>query len=154
MNQSITNQVQTTSIQEESFDLMQMEVSKSVASTRNIGEEGVCTIINSSQNGNKRLMLSSTVHREIGAPSTVKIGFLDEAIVMGEVLPIDTPNSFEFRGKGNSNSKRIIYNAALVQEVTEKYELDYSNGRTSITFPKVIYQDYEGYKLAIIKVKK
>lgn len=135
------------------FDLSNMEVLDAAPKESVFGEGGALTIVNSAQNGNKRVMLSSKVHKELGAPDSIKVGFLSNTFVMGEHLDNGLNLTYKFRGKGKENSKRIIYNSDLVNRLTEKYSLDYSNGKVSTTFKEVRYKEIDGSKVAFIKMK-
>ena len=135
------------------FDLSSMEVLNAIPKQSAFGEEGVLTVINSAQNGNKRVMVAGKVHKELGYPMSIKVGFLENVFVMGEHLDNGLDVSYEFKGKGKENSKRIIYNSDLVNKLTEKYALDYNNGKVSATFKEVRYREINGSKVAFIKMK-
>lgn len=132
---------------EEVINLLELKPTKSKPSKKLFGEEGVCTIVNSKQNGNKRIVLSSKVLDEIGNPIEVEVGIMPNGIAISSSLPIET-NVFQVRKQG---AKKVIYSGALVAELTNEFNLDYST-RTSITFNQVRYEKVEGNIVAVIQI--
>lgn len=130
----------------EEVDFSDFVSSQSEASGKSMGEAGVLSIVNSDKNG-RRITISKEVLAKLGYPAVVQISFTETAIAIGEELP-SNDNYFNVRKYG---AKGVIYSTHLVQEVVEKFDLDYSN-RVSITFHKVTYTKIEGVKVAIITV--
>ncbi|MFQ9697343.1 MAG: hypothetical protein ACLRY5_10990 [Zhenhengia sp.] len=130
----------------EDINLSDVERTKSKHSERSIGDAGVLTIVNSKKNG-KRLSLAGEVIETLQCKEKVQIGLVGKGIA---VFPLGKQDLEEFRLK-KEGSKHIIYSGPLVQEITERYKLDYSN-RTCITFPKVAYKEQDGIKFAYIKI--
>ena len=130
------------------IDWSSLKATKSKAVEKVNGEEGVCTIVNCKKNGNKRISLVSKLLDTIGNPDVIQVGIMPNGIAIAEELPIDA-NKFPVKKLG---AKKVIYAGALVEEITEEFNLDYSN-RTSITFQKVEYDNVNGYKVALITIQ-
>lgn len=129
--------------------LQNLEGSKSEHNSKSTSEAGVVTVINSERNG-KRIEICNSVMTALGNPPTLNVGFIEGTMVMGESLP-NCNNDYTLRQQGK---KAVIYNAGLVQEVTEHFNLDFSNGRVSRTLPYVDYMDTDVCKVAIISFRK
>ena len=114
--------------QEQQYNLENFKASKSKQKSVIKINQGVATIINTEKSG-KRIVFSNN------------------AIAVGERLP-DNQNFLSIK---YSKTKGTIYSAGIVNELTEMYQLDFSN-RTSITFSEVNYTTYENYKVAIITI--
>lgn len=107
---------------------------------------GAMTIVNSKDNG-KRITISKGSMEYIGNPESVEIGFTEDGIVIGDKLP-ENGERFTLRKVG---SKAVIYSAQLVKEITELFELDFSN-RVSITFTDAEHIEME-YPMVKINIK-
>ena len=106
--------------------------------------KGVCTVINSKQNG-RRVILSKETMDCLKNPTKLEVGFTEDGIVIAEKLP---ENGVEFSIKKNGN-KMVIYSSALVEEITELFNLDFSN-RVSITFTEA--EEYGDLDSIIVKI--
>lgn len=123
-----------------SFD----EIIPSISNPVNrIPEAGVMSVVNS-KNG-KRVSIAKDVIESIGQPASIQVGFIDTRIVVGEYLG-EAYTSYTLKKQG---AKHIIYNKDLVEQVTNHYQLDFTN-RTSVTFPKATYQRRDEMRVAII----
>ena len=76
------------------------------------------------------------------------MSFSGDKIAIGEQLP-NNDNYIKIKAL---KSKGVIYSAEIVKEITDIYELDFSN-KTSITFLDVEYVKYEENVVAIITVE-
>ena len=132
--------------QEQQYNLENFKASKSKQKSVIKINQGVATIINTEKSG-KRIVFSNNVMEELGNPPKILISCSDNAIAVGERLP-DNQNFLSIK---YSKTKGTIYSAGIVNELTEMYQLDFSN-RTSITFSEVNYTTYENYKVAIITI--
>jgi len=112
-----------------------------------IPEAGILSVINST-NG-KRVVISPQVIDNIDNPSIVQIGYSDQAIAIGSHLGV----GFTSYPLNKSGAKSIIYRTELVKQITENYDLDFTN-RTSITFADVMYHKNNGHTVALISVKR
>jgi hypothetical protein len=130
----------------EDFNLDEIIPVKTKVVNRMIGEPGVITIINSKKNG-KRIIFAGAAIDKLGNPSKLQVVFWQNGIVVGEVLP----KADQFFPVKESGNKGIVYSGGLVQEITSKFNLDFSE-RVSITFPKVAYKDMDGHTLAFFKL--
>lgn len=136
---------------EEVLDVIDWSVlkpTKSKASEKVGGEAGICTIVNSKQNGNKRIALAQKLLDEIDNPEVVQVGIMPIGIAIGAKIPTEA-STFTVRKLG---AKKVLYAGALVEEITQEFELDYSR-RTCITFQKVKYDTVGGYKVALIIIQ-
>jgi hypothetical protein len=121
---------------------------KSSDKSRTKSVKGVASAINSKANG-KRFTLSKELMELLGNPESVEIGFTDIGIVLSKKLP---ENGAEFRIRKCGN-KGVIYSSSLVQEITEQFDLDFSD-KVSITFVDAEELEVEGdYKVFEIKIK-
>jgi hypothetical protein len=130
----------------EDFSIDDLIPVKTKVVKRMIGEPGVITIINSKKNG-KRIIFASAVMDKLGNPSKLQIVFWQNGIVVGAMLP----KADQFFPVKESGNKGIVYSGGLVQEITSKFNLDFSE-RVSITFPKVAYKDMDDQTLAFFKL--
>lgn len=129
------------------YDLGNFQPALSKVTNRSELKAGVISIVNS--NCGKRITLSKKLMDELSNPSKVAISFSDEVIAIGEKL-INNNNQLIIKVSG---TKGIIYSAGIVSEITERYDLDFSN-RTSITFSEVEYIEVDGNTVAMISVDK
>lgn len=120
--------------------------SKSSSITRTSTGEGVISIINSQKNG-KRLALSDQLLSKLNYPSTIQVSFTESELVIGESIPKCT-NSYNINTSGK---KGLVYATALVLEICDTFNLDFSN-RTSMTFDQVIYQKIGEISIARITI--
>lgn len=132
--------------QEQQYSLENFKASNSKQKSVIRSNQGVATIINTEKNG-KRIVFPKDVIEELGNPPKILISCSDNAIAVGERLP-DNQNFLSIK---YSKTKGNIYSAGTVNELTEMYQLDFSN-RTSITFSEVKYTTYENHKVAIITI--
>ncbi|MDR7871335.1 MAG: hypothetical protein RIN55_10765 [Tissierellaceae bacterium] len=129
------------------FDFSKLRASKSKSESKSYYGEGKITIINSENNG-KRITIAREPIEELGNPNSLQIGFLEDSLVIGPKLP-ENEISYNLRKSG---AKSVIYSSDLVKEITEEYNLDYSNGRVSITFGDVEYTKIGQDMVMIVKV--
>lgn len=107
--------------------------------------KGVCTVINSKQNG-RRVILAKETMDYLKNPTKLEIGFTEDGIVIAEKLP---ENGVEFPIRKNGN-RIVIYSSGLVEEITELFNLDFSD-RVSITFTEA--EKYDNLDNPIVKIK-
>lgn len=106
---------------------------------------GVCTVINSKKNG-KRVILKKEIMDYLKNPAKIEVGFTEDGIVIAEKLP---ENGVEFSIKKMGN-RMVIYSSELVKEITQLFNLDFSN-RVSITFTES--EKYDDLDNPIVKIK-
>lgn len=85
--------------------------------------QGIVTLIYSKDG--KRIVLSKDLVQELVIKDKVKIGFLDEALIIGRELP-NVKQSYPV--KALSRGKKVIYSAQLTQEILERLKLDLRGG--------------------------
>lgn len=129
-------------------DLSNFCPSQSTSIAQAAGEAGVISIINSQKNG-KRLIISSDLMERLNQPAKVKVAFHEGTLAMSEQLPT---NGHAFVVK-KSKRKGNVYAAALIDEITKEFGLDFNN-HVSITFYECHYGQFNGFPVAIIKISE
>ena len=124
-------------------DLNQFKASESKTVNRNNNGEGIMSVVNAKTG--KRITLSRQLMDKLNNPEKIVISFNDNKIA------IQLPNNVNCLSIKHYKSKGILYSAGIVNEITCKYNLDFSN-KTSITFSDVEYITYEKDIVAIITV--
>lgn len=122
---------------------------KSVSSMniiRTIGKAGAISVVNADTG--KRITIAKECYSAIGNPSKVQFALTDNSLIIGEKV-LEDNNDFNVKV---SNGKAIIYSSALVKEITENFNLDFSN-KTSLTFSDVQYSNTDGVEIMIVKIK-
>lgn len=100
------------------------------------------SVINTEKNG-KRITLSSSLYQELEKPNKMNI-FLDENTII--LVLAET-------GPTVSKKGRCIYCTKIVEDITKKFNLDYSNV-TSHSFSAKLENDEEtNQKFAIVKIQ-
>lgn len=79
----------------------------------------------------------------------VQVSYSDDAIAIAKELP-GNDNYFNVK---ISNNKGNIYSAGLVSEITELYDLDFTD-KVSITFNQIQYESIQGIDVAIVTIKQ
>ncbi|MTV49617.1 hypothetical protein GJ688_11575 [Heliobacillus mobilis] len=108
---------------------------------------GVLSVINTKKNG-KRITLSSELMARLNDPETVQFAFREDQIAIAEKLP-NNETSFGLKRCG---SRSIVYAAKLVEEVTQRFQIDFCE-RTTYTFQDVIFTEFDGYPVAVVSVR-
>jgi len=129
--------------QQRNYNLDMFQPSATQIVSRGNLKLGAMTVVNSKCG--KRITISKEVMNKLNNTSNIAISFSDERIAVGEYLP-NNNNQITLKMVGK---KGVIYSAGLVTEITEKYQLDFTN-RTSITFSEIDYIEDEGATIAII----
>lgn len=96
----------------------------------------------------KRLTLNRKLNDKLGCPETLQIGMLEEGILLGEELSLDGEN-YTVR-QNEKNGTACIYNAELIWEIIEAYELEFEN--TSRTFSEIHYYKQDGVRVALVTI--
>ncbi|EJL46611.1 hypothetical protein T458_06045 [Brevibacillus panacihumi W25] len=131
----------------EDVDLSDITPSVCHQQGRSVGKAGVMSIVHS-KNG-MRVALSQELMERLHHPKTVQIGYGEDRIAVSAYLG-DQFTSYSMRESG---TKSIIYRSELVKQITDRYDLDFSN-RTSITFSDVTYKGQGKNTVAFIHVKE
>ena len=122
------------------------EDNKMVIRNKGIDEAGVMSIV-SAKTG-KRIVISKEIMEKLNKPERIVMSFAEDKIAIGEQLP----NNDNYINIKVLKSKGVVYSSGIVKEITDLYELDFSN-KTSITFLDVEYVKYEENVVAIITVE-
>ena len=121
-----------------------IEPSEAEQTQRTGFEAGVWTLINSKRNG-KRSVHSADLIESLGNPESLQFSYIPGKVLIGENLK-GVDRRFKLKKYGK---KFVIYAASLVEEITKKLDLDYSD-RVSITFTDVEYIENNGTVIAVI----
>ena len=95
-----------------------------------------------------RISLTNGLYSELGSPKTIQFSScIDEEqrlLFLGEKLP-----NVNISYTPTHTNKAIVYNAGLVKQITEEFDLCYDDV-TSKSFKDIDFQDVDGYVVAII----
>ena len=94
----------------------------------------------------KRVTMPQKMYDKLKAPEIVQIALLDEDILIGEVVPKCSESHIV---KQKSNGGVCIYSTKLVNRISEKYQLDFSEC-SSMTFSDVEYCKNDGKRIAVV----
>lgn len=97
----------------------------------------------------KRITFDPTLIEDLGLEETLQVGYNNRQLLLGSNLSPNYKNR-KFRKQG---AKYVLYDAALIQELIQNFNLDYSEV-TSQTFDDVTYKQHQGTKVALITIKK
>ncbi|MGJ9385238.1 hypothetical protein [Salipaludibacillus sp. CF4.18] len=114
-------------------------------STRANGGGGFSLIYS---NNGKRAVLNASFLDMLSHPTTVQFAYSDDVLAIGTYLDERNTN-YTLRKSGKNGA---IYNAALVKELIDQYELDFSE-RTSLTFPIMKTQELDNEVIVFINMK-
>ncbi|SDM42742.1 hypothetical protein [Sediminibacillus halophilus] len=129
-------------LKRDSLDVTKFEASTCTDKNRSVRKGGVTVVY--SDNG-KRLSLNTSILEQLSDLTSVQIAYSDKLIAIANYLGESNTN-YALKKNGKSNA---IYNAVLVKEIIERYNLDYSN-RTSLTFPVYKVQETDKGKVVYI----
>ncbi|MBU5353191.1 hypothetical protein KQI74_12905 [Paenibacillus barcinonensis] len=113
--------------------------------SRAISKRSVLSVVNH-KNGT-RIAVDGQVIEVIGASERIQVALNDKGIAIGEGFA-DEYNYFPLKKAAN---KAIIYSSPLVKEITEAFNLDFSNV-SSISFHDVEYLKVGSHTVAFIKM--
>lgn len=144
--------IESTTVNNNDDDSMQafmqeFQPSQSKSISRNISKPGVLSIVNP-KNNTRVIILSKALMEGINNPKEVQVALGSTGIALAERLP----NCASGHKIGKNGKRDVIYCAPLIQEIADKYALDYSD-RSCLTFHEVEYKSINGYPVAIIKIQ-
>lgn len=113
---------------------------------RSLATKGVFTLVKA-KTGN-RVVISKEANEYLQNLNTLQFSYNEDSLIIGTKLP-NNNNNFNVKAYKN---KSIVYSVPLVREISEKFQLDFSD-RTSMTFHEAEYTSYEGSPVLIIKIK-
>ena len=107
------------------------------------------SVVNSNGNG-KRITLSKALVEKLELDGSVSFIPLKEerVILMAKELPFPSASTIEL----TSGDKRIAYNADAVKLLVDEFDLDYSGGRTSMSFNHIDFNVHDGITIATIEI--
>lgn len=116
-------------------------------------EQGILTVVNASSSGcGMRLVISNRLREDLRLTDTIQIALSEDGkfLYVGKCISTEATN-YRLRNikKGNPNSKLVLYNSAVVQELSSKMQLDFSD-KVSITFKGIRYLQENGEMIAKI----
>ena len=131
-------------IKESTLDAFIPSISRAVANKSTRG--GGLSIVNAKTG--KRVSINKKIMDYLKIEDKIQFAFSDNEIAIGKELP-NNKNYFNIKvSKGTG----IVYCSELVFEITDLYNLDFSD-RTSITFDNIQYQSIQGVNVVVVKVR-
>lgn len=117
-----------------------------VTSTGGGGKYSI-SVVNSDGNG-KRITLSKALIQRLGLEGSVSLLPLKDhgVLMLAKELPFARASTIQL----NSKDGRIAYNADAVHLVVTTFALDYSNGRTSLSFNDIEFMEEDGMEIAVV----
>lgn len=106
------------------------------------------SVVNSDGNG-KRVALSKALFEKLQLEGSVCMLPLAEenVLLLAKEMPFPSTSKIELTSK---KDPRIIYNADVVALLVKTFGLDYSNGRTSLSFNQIEFEEHEGVTFAAV----
>lgn len=106
------------------------------------------SVVNSDGNG-KRMTLSKALLEKLELEGYVCMLPLAEEniLLLAKDMPFPSASKIELTSK---KDPRIIYNADAVELLVKTFNLDYSNGRTSLSFRQIEFEEHEGVTYAAV----
>ena len=108
--------------------------------------KGIITIVNAERKNNgNRITFSTELQRDLKLSDEVQIAIAEDgsSLMIGVMLD-EEQKTYKLRRlkKGNSNSRLVLYNKKVVEEITKKMNLQFEN-KVSITFYGIEYIETE-----------
>ncbi len=108
--------------------------------------KGIITIVNAERKNNgNRITFSKELQRDLKLSDEVQIAIAEDgsSLMIGVMLD-EEQKTYKLRRlkKGNSNSRLVLYNKKVVEEITKKMNLQFEN-KVSITFYGIEYIETE-----------
>jgi hypothetical protein len=118
--------------------------------------KGVATLVNAQRTGcGQRLVLSKQLQESLEIVDTIQILVSNDgnSLLLGTNIS-DKATNYNLRKikKNNPNSKLVLYNSSVVNEITRKMHIPFEEN-VSVTFYGVEYFEHEGKTLAEITLK-
>lgn len=112
---------------------------------------GVLTIINASAKGNgMRIVFSKQLEEDLSLTDKIQLAVSKDGkslYVGAELDASQTCYSLRRLKKDESKSKLVLYNSAVIKEITEKLNLSFED-RVGITFYRIEYLEIENSRVA------
>lgn len=118
--------------------------------------KGVATLVNAQRKKcGQRLVISAQLVNDLEIVDTVQILISNDgkSLLLGKNISEKATNyKTLLLNKDNPNGRRVLYNSAVVKEITRKMNLSFEE-TVSVTFYGVQYFEHEGKILAEISLK-
>lgn len=118
--------------------------------------KGVATLVNAQRTGcGQRLVLSKQLQESLEIVDTIQILVSNDgnSLLLGtNISNKATSYKMRFLRANDPNSKLVLYNSAVVNEITRKMNLSFEE-TTSVTFYGVEFFDLEGKTVAELTLK-
>lgn len=107
------------------------------------------SVVNSTGNG-KRITLSKALAEKLDLDGSVSmLPLQSEGVLMvAKELPFASASNIEL----TSSDKRTAYHAGAVKLLVDSFNLDYSGGKTSMSFNDVEFTEHNGETVAIVTI--
>ena len=112
---------------------------------------GAITIVNAEgKNNGNRIMFSKELEKDLELNNEVQIAIAKDgsSLMLGAMFD-EEQTTYKLRRlkKGNSNSRLVLYNKKVVEEITEKMNLQFED-KVSITFYGIEYEETDNGLIA------
>ena len=118
--------------------------------------KGIASLINAQRTGcGQRLVLSAQLVNDLEIADTVQILISNDgkSLLLGKNISEKATNyKTLLLNKDNPKGRRVLYNSAVVNEITRKMNLSFEE-KTTVTFYGVEYFEHEGKTVAEISLK-
>lgn len=115
--------------------------------------KGAMTVVNDINNGHGfRIILSKQLEKDLNLTDSLQLAISEDGKCLKIGVDIDQSKQAYLLRRANkkkANSKLIIYNKPLVEEITRRMDLDFSQC-CSITFYGIEYLEERGQLFAIV----
>lgn len=141
--------------EENSMRLSDIVIPKSAPATSSKAnnKKGICTIA-FKPGSCKCIVFDISLAETLGLDDMVKVAFFKNplGILLGKHIPGIEHEGYrlkERKSRGKA-SKKVLYNTPLVEEIIERFQLDFSD-RTTVTFYGLEIEEIEDSLIAIIR---
>lgn len=144
--------VQTATNVAQKFSGNRFQKAKSVGVKRSGSRSGAWISVINADNGNKRMSLGNKLMSKLSNPEQIQIQFSDNEIAISEFFSSED-SSFNIKS-GSKGNQKIIYCAGLIDEITERFKLDFTGISSISYFDEDVFVDEDQCKpVVIIRVK-
>lgn len=107
------------------------------------------SVVNSDGNG-KRITLSKSLVEELGLDGHVSLIPLkhERVLMLAKTLPFPRASNIELTSK----DKRTAYHAEAVKLIVTAFNLNYSGGKTSMSFSDINFTERDGVVIAVVTI--
>lgn len=112
------------------------------------GKASEIRIINSKRNG-KRITLKNSLIERLGNPKELEFGFLEDTLIIAKGKSKKV-SDVSYNLRKQSKNTYCIYNTNLVEEITKRLKLDFSNNVT-VNLEHIRYKEIEEETIVMAK---